>query len=208
MGGFLGESGGWRWVAALIAIFTGILTVIGALFIPETYASVLLRDRANTLSKATGHVYRSKFEKDKKVEIGQLFKTALGRPWVLLFKEPIVFLLSLYLAIVYATLYVSVQSALVEFTLTRQMLFGAFPIVFQQQRGWSPGVGGLAFLGVLVGFIIALIYTIFYENPRYNRRLNEEGGWLPAEQRLPPAILGGILLPIVSQLRVHSRLVY
>jgi MFS family permease len=107
VGGFLGETGGWRWVAALIAIFTGVLTVIGTLFIPETYASVLLRDRANTLSKATGQVYRSKFEKDKKVEIGQLFKTALGRPWVLLFKEPIVFLLSLYLAIVYATLYVS-----------------------------------------------------------------------------------------------------
>jgi hypothetical protein len=36
------------------------------------------------------------------------------------------------------------------------MLFGAFPIVFQQQRGWSPGISGLAFLGVLVGFIIAL----------------------------------------------------
>ena len=76
------------------------------------------------------------------------------------------------------------------------MLFGAFPIVFQQQRGWSPGISGLAFLGVLVGFIIALAYTIFYENPRYNRRLQAEGGWLPAEQRLPPAIIGGILLPI------------
>jgi len=94
-------------VAALIAIFTGILTVVGTFFIPETYASVLLRERAQTLSKATGQVYRSKFEKDKKVEIGQLFKSALSRPWELLFKEPIVFLLSLYLAIVYATLYVS-----------------------------------------------------------------------------------------------------
>lgn len=82
------------------------------------------------------------------------------------------------------------------------MLFGAFPIVFQQQRGWSPGVGGLAFLGVLVGFMIALAYTIFYENPRYSRKLDAEGGWLPPEQRLPPAILGGILLPIVSRLTV------
>lgn len=78
------------------------------------------------------------------------------------------------------------------------MLFGAFPIVFQQQRGWSPGVGGLAFLGVLVGFMIALAYTIFYENPRYSRKLKAEGGWLAPEQRLPPAILGGILLPIVG----------
>jgi hypothetical protein len=52
-----------------------------------------------------------------------------------------------------------------------QMLFAAFPIVFQQERGWSPGIGGLAFLGVLVGFIIALAYIIFIENPRYSRKL-------------------------------------
>ena len=78
------------------------------------------------------------------------------------------------------------------------MLFGAFPIVFQETRGWSPGVGGLAFLGVLVGFMIALLYIIFYENPRYARKLQQEKGWLPPEQRLPPAIIGGVLLPIAS----------
>lgn len=79
------------------------------------------------------------------------------------------------------------------------MLFGAFPVVFQQERGWSPGIGGLAFLGVLVGFMIALAYTIFYENPRYAKLLAKEG-WLPPEQRLLPAILGGILLPIVRDI--------
>jgi hypothetical protein len=80
------------------------------------------------------------------------------------------------------------------------MLFGAFPIVFQQERGWSPGVSGLAFLGVLVGFMIALLYTVFVENPRYAKKLDAEG-WLPPEQRLQPAIIGGILLPIVSDTR-------
>lgn len=87
--------------------------------------------------------------------------------------------------------------------LTVQMLFGAFPIVFQQERGWSPGVSGLAFLGVLVGFMIALLYTIFYENPRYAKKLAKEG-WLPPEQRLPPAILGGILLPIVCHFLISG----
>jgi hypothetical protein len=52
------------------------------------------------------------------------------------------------------------------------MLFAAFPIVFQQERGWSPGIGGLSFLGVLVGFILALAYIIFIENPRYTRNVN------------------------------------
>lgn len=46
--------------------------------IPETYAPVLLRNRANTLSKVTGKVYRSKFEEENKVELGQLFKDCAG----------------------------------------------------------------------------------------------------------------------------------
>lgn len=108
IGGFLGEAAGWRWVAALVAIFTAVLTALGFLFIPETYAPVLLRARAERLSKATGRVYRTKYEKDKPVVVKELYKTALTRPWILLFREPIVFLLSLYLAIVYGTLYVSV----------------------------------------------------------------------------------------------------
>jgi hypothetical protein len=79
------------------------------------------------------------------------------------------------------------------------MLFGAFPIVFQQTRGWSPGISGLAFIGVFIGFMIALLYTVFVENPRYSRKLEKEG-WLPPEQRLLPALIGGCLLPIVSHL--------
>lgn len=36
------------------------------------------------------------------------------------------------------------------------MLFAAFPIVYEQQRGWSAGVGALPFLGPLVGFLLAV----------------------------------------------------
>lgn len=107
VGGFVGETVGWRWVAAMIALFSGTLTVVGFLLIPETYASVLLKRRAAALTKATGKEYRIKSEAKEKQELGPLFKTALSRPWKLLFREPIVFLLSLYLAIVYGTLYVS-----------------------------------------------------------------------------------------------------
>lgn len=38
-----------------------------------------------------------------------------------------------------------------------------FPIVYEQNRGWSVGVSGLAFLGVLVGFLSGVAYYIFYE---------------------------------------------
>ena len=74
--------------------------------------------------------------------------------------------------------------------------FSAFPIVFQQQRGWSPGIGGLAFLGILVGIIIALLFVVFFENPRYVRISRAHGGVAPPEARLFSAMIGSPLLTI------------
>lgn len=105
VGGFTGEFAGWRWVQGVMAIFTGILWFAGILLLPETYAPVLLRKRAVLLHKETGKVYRSKFEEKEVLAVGKTFRIALLRPWTLLFREPIVLLLSIYLAIVYGTLY-------------------------------------------------------------------------------------------------------
>jgi hypothetical protein len=164
-----------------MAIFTGALWIIGTLTIPETYAPVILRRRAKKLSKITGKVYRSKIEVDHGAKTaGQEFKTALSRPWVLLFTEPIVLLLSIYMAIVYGTLY---------------MCFGAFPIVFQQERGWSAGIGGLAFLGIMVGMLFAVAYSV-WDNSRYKRIQGAHEGAAPPEARLPPGMVGAVFLPI------------
>lgn len=185
VGGFLGEAKGWRWVEGLMAIFTGAVWIIGALTIPETYTPVLLRKRAAELSRATGKVYLSKHEATHGTPtLGASFKVALSRPWILLFREPIVLLLSIYMAIIYGTLY---------------MMFAAFPIMFQQQRGWSEGVGGLAFLGVAVGMIAAVIYTI-PDNKRYNRAadaaITNGAHSAPPEAILPPSMLGSAFIPL------------
>lgn len=181
VGGFLGETEGWRWVEGVMAIFTGVMWIAVTLFVPETYAPVLLRKRAVKMSKMTGKTYISRLDyHHHKKTIGEQFKIALARPWILLFREPIVLLSSIYIAIVYGTLY---------------MLFAAFPIVFQQSKGWSPGVGGLAFIGVAVGMVFAVLYA-GYDNKRYNRILDENNGVAPPEARLPPAIVASVLLPV------------
>lgn len=181
-GGFLGQAAGWRWIMAFMAIFSGIALVIGALLAPETYAPVLLRRRAERLSKLTGKVYLSKLDIDRgPVRLGDALKTSLTRPWILLFREPIVIIMSTYMAIVYGTLY---------------LMFAAFPIVYQQGRGWSQGIGGLAFIGVLIGMISAVLYSIFVDNPKYQKVTDKHGGTAPPEERLPAAVLGGCLLPI------------
>jgi MFS family permease len=181
VGGFTGENVGWRWVEGVMAIFTGVLWIFGSLFVPETYAPVILRRRAAELSKRTGHVYISIMEKQQgRTTVKDAFKKALARPWQLLFLEPIVLLISIYMAILYGTLY---------------MLFGAFPIVYQQNRGWSQGIGGLAFLGVAVGMLIGVSYSI-WDNKRYEKVEQEHGGEAPPESRLPPGMVGAVALPI------------
>ena len=180
-GGFLGESAGWRWVFGYLTIFVSVVFFVGIFFLPETYAPVLLRWRAKKMSKATGHVYEPRMDQGKDVRIKTLFQIALSRPWKLLFLEPIVLLLSIYMGLVYAILY---------------SLFAAFPIVFQQQRGWSTGVGGLAFLGLLVGIVIALIFVIVIDNPRYVRVSKKHNGFAPPEQRLFGAMVGAPTLTI------------
>lgn len=187
-GGFLGESKGWRWVEGLMAIFTGAIWIVASLLTPETYAPVLLRKRANKMSKVTGKVYVSKLDMHNKKSMATQFKMALSRPWVLLFREPIVFLTSIYMAIVYGTLY---------------LMFAAFPIVFQQGRGWSPGIGGLAFVGVAVGMIVGVSYAA-YDNTRYQKEAAKHNGNAPPEARLPPAIIGSVLLPVGKSLKTLS----
>ena len=112
VGGFLGEYRGWRWVAGLLAFFSGFLTILGAFYLPETYAPVILRRRAKRLSKITGDVYISRADAAAPTQAKQVFGKALAMPWILLFKEPIVALMALYLSIIYAILYVSLRSFL------------------------------------------------------------------------------------------------
>jgi hypothetical protein len=150
--------------------------ILGFAIVPETYAPVLLSARAKTLSRVTGMVYRSHFElQGASLPFTEKMKVALTRPWRFLFGEPIVFLLSLYLSIVYAILY---------------LLFAAFPVVYQQKRGWSQGVGGLAFAGVAVG-VFAAVLANFYINNLYQRLKHPT-----PESRLPPAMIGGVAVTV------------
>lgn len=182
VGGFLAAAGGWRWVQGFLAAISGLSLILTACILPETYSPVLLRNRAQRLSKITGYVYRSKLEiQGKSSHAGQMFRKALSRPFVFLFCEPIVFLMSLYLAIIYGTLY---------------MFFTAYPIVFQQTRGWSESTGGLAFLGILVGILFAMVHTFVAYFQYRKKAVKAQGRRLPPEERLPASFIGSIALPV------------
>ncbi|KAF4769472.1 hypothetical protein HAV15_008625 [Penicillium sp. str.  len=178
---FLAVSKGWEWVQGLITIFNGVVFLVGIAFIPETYTPVLLQKRAAKLSKLTGAVYRSRLDVgNANRTAGQIFTKTMVRPWILLFMEPIVLLLSIYMAIIYGTMY---------------MEFAAFPIVFEENLKWPQSTSGLSFLGMMTGQILGCAYSIL-DDGRYKKVADRTAyGRPPPEARLIPAMVGAVTLP-------------
>ena len=71
--------------------------------------------------------------------------------------------------------------------------------VYEENRHWSQGIGSLPFIGVAVGMILAVIYTI-PDNKRYQRvekvAISKGASGAPPEARLPPCMIGSVCLPI------------
>lgn len=150
--------------------------------LPETSPSNILYRRARRLRKLTGN--------DKLVceaELAGMDMTprdvvsmALVRPFVLLFAEPIVLALDLYIALVYGLLYI---------------WFESFPLVFEGVYGFSLGLEGLAFLGILVGVFVVLPPFVWYQHRYIEPKFNADGELKP-EWRLPPAFVGAFAIPV------------
>lgn len=133
------------------------------------------------MSKVTGKVYRSKVEAEKGTRAARVvFREAMVRPWILLGTEPIVLLIAVYAAIIYGILFLALA---------------AFPIVFGGVHGWSQGLSGLSFLGVIFGQVTAVFFYLWLD-ARYKQTAARLGGVAPAEERLPPALIGAPALPI------------
>lgn len=76
------------------------------------------------------------------------------------------------------------------------LCFVAYPIVFTQGRGWSPGISGLAFVGMGIGTTAAV-----FSEPLCRRLINNypkdpETGRAPPEASARIMIIGAILTPI------------
>ncbi|PYH41291.1 MFS transporter [Aspergillus saccharolyticus JOP 1030-1] len=177
IGAVIDVQGGWRWIQGAMAIISGFTTLAMFWLLPETYAPVLLARRANRLTRATGRVYRSATATRQSVDLRDL----LLRPWGMLFREPIVLLLALYVGIIFGLLYMS---------------FAAYPIVFQQIRGWNAIDTGLSYFGMLVGVLVAVPH-VYISQSRYAKMLAcQESARLPPEVRLLDSFLATIALPV------------
>ena len=186
IGGFINQYTTWRWTFYVLLIWAGINLGMIALFVPETYHPVLLRNKARKLRKETGdEQWKAPMEKTNK-SIPRTIAYSLLRPFQLLLLEAMVTLLCLFSAILLGILY---------------LFFGAFPLVFEGSHGFTLSQTGLTFLGIFVGMVLAAATDPFWHK-NYQRLIKQrelatgEIGGSEPEYRLPPSIAGAIIVPI------------
>ncbi|KAF2270173.1 MFS general substrate transporter [Lojkania enalia] len=165
IGGFIGQSHlGWRWTEYLTIIMGFSFGAIGFILVPETYDTELGHAKAD----------------EQQVDLKNIVEKCLLRPFAMLFREPILILVTIYMSLIYGILY---------------LFFEAYPIAFQETRGWNPGVGALPFLSITGGVMLGGSIIVFTTKTRFRRKLEKHGHVVP-EERLIPMVIGGALFPI------------
>src|SRR4051812_20871209 len=87
---------GWRW-AYWVAVILGAVSFIPVLFLPETYAPIILQERARRLRKGGGNdsIYAPiEFQKKRLIDVAVVF---MARPMRMIVEESIVLMTCLYL---------------------------------------------------------------------------------------------------------------
>ncbi|PWY84823.1 MFS general substrate transporter [Aspergillus heteromorphus CBS 117.55] len=183
VGGFAAQAKGWRWTIWELMWLSGFTLVVLTIFLPETSSTNILYRRARRLRRLT---HRHNLRSEPEIEIAgltarELAMITLVRPFTLNFLEPMVFLLNLYIALIYGLLYV---------------WFESFAIVFGEIYHFNLGQIGLAYIGILTGVIITIPPYYWWMHRYLEPKFDPVTGALPPEARLPPAIIGGLFIPV------------
>ncbi|KAJ9604913.1 hypothetical protein H2200_010302 [Cladophialophora chaetospira] len=178
--GYLAQAKGWRWIFWFVSILAAAVFLITLLLLRESYAYTILDRKTKRLRKEQGNSeLRSALNggRDSK----ELFKHSIFRPLKMLFLLPIVLLLSLYMATVYGYQY---------------LMFTTFPRVYEGQYHFTSSSVGLVYLGIGVGFLIALIFSGVLSDRIVMYLTQRNGGSAKPEYRLPLLLVGAFLAPI------------
>ncbi|KAJ6020573.1 hypothetical protein N7540_006077 [Penicillium herquei] len=179
IGGFVYQYLGWRWTNWIIVIMGGLAFFLLA-FIKETYTPLLLRKRAQKRRQDTNDS-RWWSSHDNHLPFSTFCRINISRPVMMMITEPICIFWDSYVAISYGILYIC---------------FVSYPIAFQVNRGWSPGIGGLAYLGIGCGTLSTIFLEPVLRKWIRSHPKDPETGAVPPEATVKPITIGAVLLAV------------
>lgn len=172
----------WRWLFWVLAIFAFSCFAIILLTLPETYGPVILMKKAARKRKETGDERWWAPMDHQHVGLKKRAQNILGRPFRVLFTEPMLIAMTVYMSFIYGCIY---------------LVFESYPIVFSEGHGFNTGELGLTFIPITVGGICAVIVSILYFNPLYQREVEQHApNPVPPESRLTMALYGAPIFAI------------
>ncbi|KAG6831201.1 hypothetical protein H0H87_005917 [Tephrocybe sp. NHM501043] len=179
-GGFIAQTIGVKWVFIVISILSGVSAAIGIPLLKETYGPVIRLKRAKATGdpEALNRVYRIANVREKSFSF--LWEN-LSRPIVMLCRSFICFILSLYMAFLYGIYY---------------LMFATFAQFFRITYGFGPGIGGLAYIGLGLGFLFATLFGAKTADQVYKYLADKNGGKGKPEMRIPALFFGSFFVPI------------
>ena len=196
------SSATWRWVFWLMIIFAGVCTIVVIVFLPETYAPVILLRKKNKLRKEDPVGSKDLYAEHEKQDwsIAAVIHRTIYRPFHMLALEPILVLITIYLSVVYGLLYGRKRPSYLPFvfynlTWTNIAVFEAFPIIFIEKRDFTITQDGLVFIGVGIGTSIAAVIN-HLTTAHYPELIEKWKGFPPPENRLFGAMIGSPVLVI------------
>lgn len=171
---------GWRWDSYWSAIMGFTTFALILLFVKETYPPTVLVSKAALLRRGTKNWAIHAKQEEIEIDLHEMIEKNLSRPLRMIFTEPILILLGIYMTFVYGLIYITLS---------------AFPLVFQGVHGMAPGVGSLPFLGLAIGMVGSGVSSLLY-NKTWVAKYLANGQKAVPEWRLPLATVGGVIFTI------------
>jgi hypothetical protein len=166
----------------------------------------LLKKKAIRLREETGDDRWIAPIELKKVTFKQRVLGIVAKPFRILFTEPMLIAITVYMSFVYGVLVcplvlprsTSLRAVSYRFFSAQYLLFEAYPVVFGPGgHNFRPSGIGLAFIPFLCGALAGVLSVAFYFNPHYSKLVDQHApNPVPPEHRLPPGILGGAALVV------------
>ncbi|KAI9366748.1 MFS multidrug transporter-like protein [Zopfochytrium polystomum] len=182
VGSLIAQNLTWHWAFHIITIVDGAVLVLAIFFLSETFAPVLLERKAARQRTLTG-------DQDLHVAGGgtanknvrELLVESVKRPFILLFTQPIVQIISFSMAYLYGILY---------------LVIATFTQLWVVRYHQSLAISGVHFLSLGIGLIAGTVGSGPVMDRIYLRLRNSNDGTGLPEFRLPITILFSVLLPI------------
>ena len=165
----LGQLAGILQIAAVL---------VSAVVLDESYEPVLLIRKAKILRIKTGNwALHTEFEEWVGNVTPRYYLNKFGVRPVQMLLTPICFLVALHASFIFGVFYATLA---------------AFPILFEQTRGWDPVSGSLPFLALLIGILLGAIVVALNQR-YYNRAYHAAQGVVMPEARLPSMMVGSVI---------------